>query len=100
MADVAPARWTAELARLDSDRPPMALAHDAETLLQGIKAGLGKGLLPVVVGDNEPGLARVDSPPSQMSRELWLMVHPDLRDLVRIRVVADWLDNLAAGLSA
>jgi hypothetical protein len=33
-----------------------------------------------------------------MTREIWLMVHPELRELTRIRVVIDWLESLAARL--
>jgi hypothetical protein len=31
-----------------------------------------------------------------LSREIWLMDHPDLRHLARIRAVVDWLDETFA----
>ena len=43
------------------------------------------------IADNEPGLARLDSDPPPVTRELWLMTHPELRDLTRISVVVNWL---------
>ena len=68
-----------------------------------MKVGLGKSLLPVAIADRESGLARLSRSPSPLSRELWLMVHPDLRNLIRIRVVVDWLvsvvDQLMDGKS-
>lgn len=64
---------------------------DAETLLACLKAGIGKSYLPVMVGDREPDLVRIPGKGRPFSRELWLMVHSDLRDLIRIRVTMDWL---------
>jgi len=96
MADLPQARWIAEQSRRDGAPPPALLANDAETLLRAVRAGLGKTLLPTVIGDRDPDLARVDDAPGAPSREMWLMVHPDLRELARIRVVIDWVAALAA----
>ncbi len=43
------------------------------------------------VAEREPGLVRLTSDPPPLTRELWLMVHPELRNLTRIRVAVDWL---------
>ena len=84
-------RWLARLLSQQDNIPAAVAVNDAETLLQCIKSRLGKSLLPVVVGDPEPDLIRLDYDVSTFSRELWMMVHPDLRELKRIRVVLDWL---------
>jgi len=97
MADLPPARWLNEQARRDGQPAPLR-AYDAETLVHAVKSGLGRSLLPMAVGDTEPDLKRLSTDAPLPSRELWLMVHPDLRDLVRVRVVADWLAALAADL--
>ena len=75
----------------DRAADPRVLVNDAETLLQCVTAGLGKSLLPVAIGEQMPGLVRIGKCPKAQSRELWLMVHPDLRDLIRVRVVMDWI---------
>jgi len=75
----------------DRDTPPPVTVNDAEAILQSVKAGLGKSLLPVAIAEREPGLVRLTSDPPPLSRELWLMVHPELRNLTRIRVVVDWM---------
>lgn len=91
MADLPQSRWIAEqIARERADLPRLAV-NDAETLIQCVTAGLGKSLLPVAVGERQPGLVRLGDSPRALSRELWLMVHPDLRDLIRIRAVTAWL---------
>ena len=91
-------RWMAAQAAEGEVAPPVTV-NDAEAILQGIKAGLGKSLLPLAVAEREPGLRRLDPGPPALSRELWLMVHPELRSLTRVRVVMDWLAGVAAGIS-
>ena len=84
-------RWLARLLNQPGNSSAAVTINDAETLMQSIKAGLGKSLLPVLVGDQEPDLIRLDYDATACSRELWLMLHPDLQQLKRIRVVIDWL---------
>lgn len=91
MADLPQTRWIAELIARDRAVAPQLVANDAETILQCVKAGIGKSLLPVAIGEPEPGLVRLGDCPRSLSRELWLMVHPELRDLTRTRVVMSWL---------
>lgn len=92
-------RWMAQQAAAEEAAPPPVTVNDAEAILQGIKAGLGKSLLPLALAEREPGLRRLDPGPPALSRELWLMVHPELRSLTRVRVVMDWLAGVAAGIS-
>jgi len=91
MNDLPQSRWIAETIARDCASEPRVLVNDAETLLRCVAAGLGKSLLPVAVGEQEPELVRIGESPQSLSRELWLMVHPDLRDFTRIRVVMDWI---------
>lgn len=95
MADLPQWRWMAQQSDRDPGAPPPLTVNDAEAILQGVKAGLGKSLLPVAIADREPGLVRLGGGPPSLARELWLMVHPELRNLTRIRVVIDWLATLA-----
>ncbi|MEQ9332512.1 LysR family transcriptional regulator, partial [Thalassobaculum sp.] len=92
MADLPPARRMMELAARDG-RPMAGLrVNDGGGLLQAIRAGIGRGLLPRLVGDRAAGLARLDDPDAVLERELWLMIHPELRGLARVRAVVAWLD--------
>ena len=93
MADLPQWRWIAEQCA-DAEALSPLRVNDAEAVLQGVKTGLGKSLLPTLVAEREAGLRRLDGGDAVLSRELWLMVHPDLRDLTRIRVVMDWLTGL------
>lgn len=58
-------------------------------------AGLGLALLPTPMGDSNPALARVEpEAPPVLTRDVWLVVHRDLRAVPRIRVVLDFLAAL------
>ena len=92
MADLPPARRMVDLAARDG-RPMAGLrVNDGGGLLQAVRAGIGRGLLPRMVGDRAAGLVRLDDPDAVLERELWLLIHPELRGLARVRAVAGWLD--------
>lgn len=90
MRDLPQSRWIAGQAGVADEHPPV-LVHDAETLLQCVLAGLGKSLLPSAVAGRHPALVRMDGYRDVPRRDIWLMVHPDLRAMTRIRVVMAWL---------
>jgi DNA-binding transcriptional LysR family regulator len=80
--------WLA--ARL-GDRPPRVRASRVALQLEAIRAGAGLGILPCVVGDDDPSLVRVTSPIEEIEHDYWLLVHPDLRAVPRVRRVTDWI---------
>ena len=105
MADLPQARWiaqeTARAGRSGSEAAPRVLVNDAEAILAAVEAGLGKSLLPVALGDSNPALRRLGAGPASLRREIWLMTHPELKDLPRIKAVTDWLvESLDTILSA
>lgn len=96
MAHLPQARWmAAHPATPSPDDTPKIRVNDAEAVLHAVRSGLGKSLVPMAIASCERELVRVDHGPSPLSRELWLMVHPELRKLQRIRVVMDWLGETA-----
>lgn len=60
-------------------------------LLGAVAAGIGRAVLPCFLADATPGLVRESGPQPVLSRDLWLLVHPDARRLPRVAAVADWL---------
>lgn len=100
MAHLPQASWVAEIA-CKGGRTAAVTMNDAEAILQAAKAGLGRALLPCIVADQIPGLARVtvdDVPPT--GREMWLLTHPDLRHLTRITAVLEWMEATIMHLMA
>jgi DNA-binding transcriptional LysR family regulator len=87
------ARWIAAAAQ-DGEPAPL-LVNDAEAIVQAVCAGIGKSLLPCFVGEREPRMRRLGRG-VVLSREIWLLVHRDLRPQARIAAVLEWLAGLMA----
>ncbi len=58
-------------------------------LLAAARAGMGVAPLPCYLADPNPSLRRVHPPLPDMESTLWLLTHPDLRQVVRIRAFLD-----------
>ena len=69
---------------------------DDELQLDAVKAGLGAAQLLCLDADRDPALVRVPDAPVEFGEPLWVLTHPHLRQLARIRLV---IDALAAGLA-
>ena len=52
-----------------------------------VRCGLGAGILPCFLADQDPGLARLENMPKQVGPTLWLLHHPNLRSLGRVQVL-------------
>ncbi len=98
MDELPQAQWIAAATR--GAPPPTLMAADAETILAAVRAGLGKSLLPCAVAEREPGLRRLGDAAPVLSRELWLLVHADLRRLARVGAVIDWIEQTILGSTA
>ncbi|WP_454621863.1 LysR family transcriptional regulator [Bradyrhizobium cenepequi] len=87
------ARWMA--AHLPAER----IVFRADSLLalrSAARAGLGVAALPCYLADKVPELRRVESPIPEMEGALWLLTHPDLRKVARIRTVLDLMAGALA----
>lgn len=94
MSHLGSARWMAAevpsgriVARADSMMAACALA----------RAGLGVAALPCYLGDPDARLKRLSPPIDAMASSLWLLTHPDLRRVARVRA---FLDFVAAAMTA
>jgi DNA-binding transcriptional LysR family regulator len=56
-----------------------------ELMVRAARAGFGLAMLPVYVGDQEPGLRRLARADVRAFGDLWLLSHADLRDNARMR---------------
>lgn len=83
------ARWIAA----QSSVPAALLVNDAEAILRAVRAGLGKSLLPYPIARLDAKLEALSG--SVLSREIWLLVHRELRSQARIKVVISWLQDVA-----
>lgn len=60
-------------------------------LARAVADGIGQGILPCFLADPDAGLVRLGGPAPLLSRELWLLIHPDARQQARVAACADWL---------
>ncbi|HTQ41932.1 MAG TPA: hypothetical protein VMI75_04175 [Polyangiaceae bacterium] len=61
--------------------------------MASVRAGLGLGLLPGMFAGGDAQLVRIGRPVAMA--EGWLLVHPDLQHVARVRAVIDTLADLA-----
>jgi DNA-binding transcriptional LysR family regulator len=95
--------WVGFDAALACSGPGSWVAHNvaendirlrANTLLgaaQAVRSGIGCGVLPCFVGGSIPELVRIGAPLPALSVPLWLLVHPEMARLPRIRRACDAL---------
>lgn len=60
-------------------------------MLGAIRAGAGIGVLPRYLADREPELVRLTPAIPQLATDLWLLTHPDLRGVARVRAFMDYI---------
>ncbi|MFI5014791.1 MAG: LysR family transcriptional regulator [Hyphomicrobiales bacterium] len=81
-------RWLHQFA---GERPFVFRSNDVVSLQAAARDGLGVALLPRFMADADRGLICLSVPQDVFRRELWLVVHGDLRCSPPIRAVMDFL---------
>ncbi len=87
LAQIAPARWLARTA------PAERIALRVNTVAAAFaaaEAGLGYAVLPCLIGNASPLLARIAPSDAADTSGLWLLTHPDLRHSARVRAFLDY----------
>lgn len=67
--------------------------NDLENQASAAGAGVGVAVLPHFLGDADPKLMRYAAAPMPVRRDLWLVVHRDLRHAPAIRAVMEFLSQ-------
>lgn len=74
--------------------PESCIRFRANTLpgaIQAVRSGIGLGVLPCFVGSSVPDLVRMAAPIPALEQDLWLLVHPDIARVPRVRAARDAL---------
>ena len=79
------------------DRQVRFVANTSDLQLAAVRAGAGVGILPDFMAGNDPALSRLEETVEPMRREVWLVVHTDLRRSAAVRAV---MEALTEGLKA
>jgi DNA-binding transcriptional LysR family regulator len=61
------------------------------SMVSNLKAGLGVGPLPTIIGDAEPDLIRCFPSPPELRDEMWLIVREELKNEPHVRALTDFL---------
>lgn len=86
LAHLKAARW---LTRFLGEKPPAIRVNSVLSVKTMVEAGVGVGFMPCFMGDISDKLQRVVDPDQRWSSELWILTHPDLRHVPRVRAVMD-----------
>jgi DNA-binding transcriptional LysR family regulator len=84
-----PSRWLQS--KLEPGEVVRFTASEAPLLQAAIRAGIGKGPLPMCLAELDPGLIRVSDGPHDYLRTLHLHAHPDTIQTARIQATMTWL---------
>ena len=96
MATLRGGPWLAERA---ADAPVALRVNTTRLLFNACRAGLGVAVLPCFGADPDPALVCVVPPQQVLSVDAWVVMHRDLAQTARVRVVADFLASLGPRLS-
>lgn len=69
----------------------IARIDDLHAMTHALCSGWGLGVLPCFIGDSQPELRRLDNHKPVPDLDLWLLLHPDLRHVKRVRILYDFL---------
>ncbi len=61
------------------------IADDMIAMMAAVKAGMGLGRLPCFLGDPDPDLIRVPGLEPSRYFDIWVLTHPELKNVARIR---------------
>lgn len=75
-------------------------AIDAAMLREAVAAGIGRGLLPMCLGDHDSRLVRLSSGPPDLVRTLHVHAHPDTLGTPRIEALLAWIRPRFAAIFA
>lgn len=53
--------------------------------------GAGVGLMPCILGDPHPMLARLNQPIEELETSIWILTHPEIRSAAKIRAFMDFM---------
>jgi DNA-binding transcriptional LysR family regulator len=88
LADMPQQKWLLGIA---GTRTVACELNDISGHLIAARAGAGVAGLPCFLGDADPDLVRIGEDISSFSRDIWLLVHRDLRKTPSVRAVMDFV---------
>ncbi|WDD92813.1 LysR family transcriptional regulator [Burkholderia sp. FERM BP-3421] len=91
LSQVPQQRWLNQIA---GDRRFVFRSNDLVALLNAARVGLGIAAFPHFLATNDTALCLLPDHACSTVRQLWLVMHPDVKHSPRVRLIADLLINL------
>jgi len=88
------------IGKIAKEYPRFSSKHKIATAkLQAVatRKGMGIGILPCFVGDNDPELVRIPPYTSEEKYDLWILSHPDLRKNAKIQTFVRFMTEFVHG---
>jgi len=82
------ARWLQSVA---PEAKVTARGSSLPAVLTAVKSGVGVGILPVNLGDNESDLVRLFGPIPNLPSDIYLLIHEDMKETPRVRVFFNFI---------
>jgi|TARA_R110001606_G_scaffold32675_3_gene98521 DNA-binding transcriptional LysR family regulator len=82
---------------MDNNALKAACVYRVDTLvniLSAVSSGMGLGVLPCYLADEDPDIIQLTDPIPELEYGLWFLMHPDLRGVVRIHALMDFLTEM------
>ncbi len=86
--------------RLHRGRPVILETNDLASQRSAAAAGIGIANLPDFLANGPPKLTKVPIPGGELLREMWIVIHADMRRSPPVRIVVDFLADLLGALPA
>ncbi len=86
-------RWLLGIA---GDRPVVCELNRISEHLMAVRAGVGVAGLPRFLGERDHNLVRIDEHVPSFARDIWLVVHRDLRKTAPVRAAMDFVSQIIA----
>ena len=94
LAHLAQAKWMREHIR--GDRVVVRL-DSLLGMVAAVRSGMGLSMLLCLLADDERGLVRLAEPMNELDTDLWILTHPALKGVARVKAFTDFLyDKLGA----
>jgi len=74
--------------------PTQYVMNQAGLQLEAAKAGMGMVLLPCFYADNASGIKRLPNCHTRIDHEIWLLSHPDHREVTRLKKFREFIVDL------
>jgi molybdate transport repressor ModE-like protein len=79
------------VSRITRGKAPVTTSNTMSSMVHAVKAGLGIGVLPCLIGDPDRDLVRCSDPIDEARVSSWIVTRRELKDTPRVRAFIDFM---------